>query len=665
MSELDGIKSDYEFLKSHIPSSLDDKYQQLLSQVENLRYKFIREQRICTLINNRIEEIKANTLNNAELKTILNPTILPRFNLSPAVSQQTSLFIAYIYSEIQIFASSVVAFKKSDQFSYFINVIIPALFCNFTSNEVINDASLFYQHILNIAKPNLAIDILTPLYKSILGYPFIEYVLDNYLPKMANEKRIINKNTTQLLQQQSKTLLLVMMKAIKLLPLCLFTILLMAHNNWPIESLKTLFFDKYFTYLSNIYILSSSYSIFIEDFNEILYFMRNSDEIIVSLMKALLDNSSILVVPDNFKPFNHPYVNILMSPNEVNMIAKCIRAYTNDLPYTVHEMDIKSDYPTTPFFVSYYIKKKKFDLSFDHFIFKNQKPEFPQNNEFLNRYHKIIQNQTLSYKTPYETVLDTKPSDDFAEFSLKQCVAEYIEQANSFENFLYYKIKAKQVDKWSKVSSDMTKVYRKYSVLYFPPRKVELIFQELLPIVEDQETLNNYYVKSMMPIIFKMFNENKPFFNNLTKSWLKMLGSSKTIVDELNLTRFSDTIQCVFWNAVQIFISIDYVPFNDRFFLLLSFMKYLSHLMLYTTKEDIKILLNYIITFSRPETLIHTFVICTSYFIVNTDLTSTINESYISAWTVFHNFMNEYISDDKTRDLHCMVSVLQKMVSRM
>lgn len=663
MNSHDDLISEYYFLKDHIPVNIDNRYQDLMVSVENLRHRLISSQRNRIVTDFNLQRMKNGEVDLQELKEILNTTITPRCNINPSTSQRSSLFMSYIYKNIPIFAKAVIQYHKNPNFEYLIKVCIPALFCNFCCSEVMEHCNLFYSFILNQSKPKIAIEVISPFFCSIIGFPYVQLVMDQYIPRMTSEKRILNKNQTQSLQTQIQLLLSIMTKSLKSLSNYILILMQIIYSQkWSLEDVKTLFFDRYFIYLATIYINQTPYQIYLDNLLEVLNYFRNNDESCKKLIGSINTSWSLMNVPHIFMTFNHSYINILLSPFDITVLMKCLKNSVDGLPYTVREIDFKSESPNSPFFIYYYKNKPKNDLRTDMFIFQGLKPVYPQNSDYLSKYIEIKTN-SLFTKNPYEVAKETSKDQDFIEFSLRQSVAECREQALIFENFINFKLHEKILQNWFDVNVDHMNIFRKYALTFIKPQRIEIIYQDLIPIVEYPENLNHIYVKCVMQSILNVYNDKKPFFNTMNKLWQDVLGSWKTVVEEIDLSKFSKMVQTTFWDSVQIFNAIDYVPFHDRFFLLIEFMKYLTIIRMYSNKQDTYLLLKHIISFSKPETLLHSFVIYTTCFITDLSLTATLSADTMNSWTLFHNFLVNFVSDEMSMDLTNMISELQDLMN--
>lgn len=191
---MDGLFEEYTFLKSHLPMHCAARHNKILSEIDSLRQKILISQRNRVIADFEVLYIRKSSLLQGKLESILNIEPVTRNSVGPKISQNSTFLIYYIHKNLIKFANAVLNFKNNKDFNHLIEICVPAVFANFCCAEDIPDGNAFYQCILKEARPFLAIKILTPLFRSILGFPFVRNVMDKFIPQFISEKRLLDKH---------------------------------------------------------------------------------------------------------------------------------------------------------------------------------------------------------------------------------------------------------------------------------------------------------------------------------------------------------------------------------------------------------------------------------------------------------------------------------------
>ena len=662
----EALLEEYNFLMTHAPRGLENVQKKVLEEIVETRQNLIRDQRISYSFLSCNEYISIGSLQLGQIKKIFNPKILQKSQLSPSVSQQTNLFLGYIYSNLGTLAKAVIKFHKHEKFSHLINISIPGLFSNFTSFECIEAAYVFYLHILSGASPDFAIPVLAPIFNSMICFRYIESIMSKFLPKFFSDKRSLRKMKQKVIVNFEKKLFSMINSYVNLLPMKLLTLIhLMGSMKWSVDNLLKLFIDGFFAKQAEIYIRASPYSIILPQFKVILNHIRSNEQYMTTLYNTITSFDTTVHIPSLYRPFGDKFVTCLMSVEDINVLWQCIMNLGGDLPYSVRELDLKMDKKQTPFFISFF--PKQFNSSEEGFaplIFENKPTKHPDNPTFEHMYQNIItslamhaQGEEVGVQIGYESAKKKSDDKEFIHFALQASVCDLRLHAYAFELLLWYRMHSSIINDWLSISLARSLIFKKAAIVTCPVQPVETVFVTYSDVFGSSKPVQIAFIRSVMPTITEALSVNKSSFDELNCSWRNLLNKKKEVIDTDLLVPLSTTAQTIYWDAVEMLNTSDSVPLENRFFVIFRAIIMLSKISLERKAMD-SLYVN-AITFAAPEMLLSSFLLLTAFVMRETDFVLTISENDLLVWTRFESIILKYVMSKDFPQLQMCVAHLQ------
>ena len=667
--EKTALENELAFLKMHMPNNIEEDGTKILRDVNDFRLKIIFSQRSAVIFNTKIKEIEQGNMTNSQIQQIFNSKTIEKTFLSPKLCQQTSLFMTYLFGSLDVFANSVLSYKKHENFWYLVNVSIPALFAYFTSYEIVQHAMLFYMHILNGSDVNVSIQLLTPFLNSVLSFRFIEGIIEKFIPKFSADVRTnsCKKYKASDLKHFANFLISCIRESISLLPKYFATIFhLIKSQKWTNEECAKLFFDNFFKNQSELYIKGMAYSQFLPKYREILQYIRSSDNILNELLSFVFTNdSSSYQLISMYSPFDQTYVTTLISVYDISIIHHCLVSSSNTFPGSVRELDIKTTNPETPFFINIFTKTYSISrIRFAQIIFEESQPiENKSENEYVYMYRKLESDQRTEIETAYE--LSKKISSDqcFIEFCLIQSVNKLRSKSQLFERLIWYKMHLSFIEEWNLISED-----------YLEKRKI--IAVDHMKILEDGTPISafstvfnaesgNFYqrlfINSKMPLISRAVSYNKSEFNALFNCWNQLIKSKKASLNMSPVNSLSEGAKKVFWTSVELFNTMDCLDQDKRLFVLFRAIDVLF--MIPADNKFRNALAGIAITFAAPLKLIITFIVYSTFVMSNNEFTCTLSENSLLNWTSFQSFLIKFVFSSEVPQMQHIFVHLQQLLN--
>ena len=325
------------FLSMYLPPNISEKSTICMQKVDELRHLLLTNERTISLLPllsapsypSGIIPEKADILNS-----IMIPTIMQTKDVTPSFVQHASLFVNFIYSKPDLFAKIVCKRYGQQDFHFMVYSVVPSFFGFFMSEEHISAATCFYQHIVNIAPPQIASAVLQPFFCSICSFRFLEGVMGPFCSKFGGELRLEDPKRQKLLIPQFANDLMDLIKTnVNLLPstiLILFNIMATV-KNWNLRSLIAMFFDHFFNQLSIAWVASSPFSHKVPIFQKILKAATDDVKHTRDVLRTFVKASSAFEIPSAYRAFNEDYMQVLISIADIMCAAKCYEI-ENELP---------------------------------------------------------------------------------------------------------------------------------------------------------------------------------------------------------------------------------------------------------------------------------------------------------------------------------------------
>lgn len=96
--------------------------------------------------------------------------------------QNCAFLSCFLQDRPEILADVILKNFNSPNFSYYVSVLVPSLFCYFSSEEQLQTAQIFYLNIIEKGKPEAVAKVLQPLFTSDIMFRFKESVINEFFP---------------------------------------------------------------------------------------------------------------------------------------------------------------------------------------------------------------------------------------------------------------------------------------------------------------------------------------------------------------------------------------------------------------------------------------------------------------------------------------------------
>lgn len=660
--------NEFMFLRKYVPPNIEEMGVGVLEEIEEKRNEILKRQRSAFLFLYQWNDIKVNSISALGLYNIFQISSLPR-NISPNITQKLTYLLVYLLSHADILAAAVQLFKKNNEYHFLINMAIPSLFSFFISQESSNQAFVFYMHVLQIFKAQDCIDIISPYFNSIIGFRYIETVMNTFLPKFVADIKVL-KRTKKVYKTYTNNLFNAITGAICLIPSEILTLLhLTKAQKWTDEQLLILFFDRFFATQSERYLISSPYKHLITIYKEIELQVRNDP----SLINRLTSHNTKFQIPQLFKPFGDSSSRCLITVHEAEVLLKCILMHNpSEKPYTIREMDLKCDFDVEcPLALTIFPKQdsKIVFPKFENIVFQNRPSIVPENQNLDRMYQqlKALDNDEKYTKNRITAVIkDSRPENkEFSEYVLKAAVSDLRQQSCEFERLMWYQMNFRIVQDWYLLSESRNEIFTSLATIKFSSTSnltKEKIIKNVSKFAGFGKALRLSCSIALKPKIDNAILENQQTFDEIEKNWISMISKKSNFVDSSLLSTLNKTSQTLFWDGVELLSSSQNIPLESRIEVIFEAIKLISTISV--PRKDIEYLYSLALVLSFPKEFLKTMLIASSIFMNNPQFMKTVPENQLLNWAMFEGFILKFIATDASLQLQSQFMALQvKLIS--
>jgi len=115
-----------------------------------------------------------------KLDNLFYPQTQGTFSRLTQFSQNSSFLVDFLISDLKTFAQCVIGRSSCPDFEHIVHAVIPSIFGYFSCLEHLKNAFLFYESVVELAPPQLAVQIIEPFFNSVCTFRFLEHALDNF-----------------------------------------------------------------------------------------------------------------------------------------------------------------------------------------------------------------------------------------------------------------------------------------------------------------------------------------------------------------------------------------------------------------------------------------------------------------------------------------------------
>jgi hypothetical protein len=645
-----------DFLTSHVPPWTKEKAAQCMAEVDELRLKTLMEERTIALLPLLSAPSYPQGIipdKGVIIKHILSPSILNTKEVTPAFVQHASLFVNFIHSKPDLFAKVVCKRYGQQDFHFMVFSVVPAIYGFFSSYEHVTVATPFYQHVIHIAPPNIASDIIQPFFCSLGTFRFLESVIGPFCQKFGGEIRLDDaKRQKELIPQYANELMHLISKNLCLLPhIMLLMFNTMVNKGWSLRSLIDMFFGHYFTHQSIAWIASSPFSHKVTVFQKILKAAIENVKMTRDVLRGFVTAKPLYEIPSAYKAFDEDCIQISISIADIMCAARCYET-EDELPYSLRNINYEAfpvDRRFSPFILRVFTKQKMgISTSKSHLIFPIYKHEEIQDNPAFERIYRRIANDRKDV-TVYQAVMDDfkspKPiyvsglvhSKEFIDFCRSKSLATVIKFSNTFENYLIYKVNQNELHEWRKIATKrqlalmtpMALKAAKTAACYYQ-FNIGKAFARASNCFLSVELKKLQFYTIIVPTINATIEQNIEIINKLEDQWGKLMKENLAVFDPIGVNSLPRQSQYIFWECVEEFRSIAMIVHSRQFDLLISVIRKLY--IIASTEESIA---KAAVIFSENAKLPSLYILSHEYIVSSPSFIPLIDEPSRKLWEKF------------------------------
>lgn len=544
---------------------------------------------------------------------LLNPNILRSYVGITNLAQAASTLIEFLIRNPQVLEELIMSRYEESDFLQIAFSAIPSIFGYFASQEMVDLAYIFYVHVTQNSKVNIATRLLMPFFNSGLSCQFISFVMHKFFLLYTPDSQIIDGDAFQIIvSEYAATLIRFCAENLYLLSNELVYILqLIVERNWSDSSLIEIFFDRFVFPHMRVWarkIISKGKWELLE---EILKNVKNCTNEIKHLRDSILATTGMFSLPyfncgGDYKPFRH-----LVCVNDIVLLG-CALYNIQLMPKDIFINDFLE--------IS---EKKKFAWFWTDVYLKKQ--SILQANLF---------SKNDEYGLLYDKVIDLKFDIDRFE-NFKEILDKHI--LNAMDLTAHRVVIAIPQKELHTVGT----IYRKYDFLFKSDTFKQLFF--LATIRNVASRIPSRYIKKVVEI---------------GHLWLPFMSRAHTLLRLPNfdtlVANFRTSSQICLLTAMRCFRMIDFVPLSVQFFLIIRALKHIDHVATYELTGDSL----YPLLFERMESevFLTSFILLSTFAMKNDIFASLIHPKVMELWmkcdTVIMNFLafdSEFL--DKVSDI--------------
>jgi hypothetical protein len=234
--------------------------------------------------------------------------------------------VIYLLEFPKMFASAIVHRSRSPELNLIIHTSLLAIFGFFSSDEQLDNAFHFYQHVSDFAKPDVAVRIIEPFFNSPATFRFLEFALDRFFRDFMLDFAVTPEHERMvLIPLHGGSLLQCFVQAVPLLPRQHLNLLKYLHSKrFPNQTLADLFLVRFLWPAAANWLRSIGGDEQMAFLDKVLVSIGEQKQLIKKLWPIVFHAISLFEVPQLFQAFNQYDLLYYLSVNDVILIAKLL-----------------------------------------------------------------------------------------------------------------------------------------------------------------------------------------------------------------------------------------------------------------------------------------------------------------------------------------------------
>lgn len=634
----------------HSKSSTSD----VKKQTEKLRNEILLQCR--TVINyhvqNYINQLKKPKM---QIDFNLNPKLSSIFLGISQISQNGSFLLSYLFKNPSIFGQIILKSFETPQFLQFVHQVLPAFFGYYSSHEQLDYAYNVYSQIIEVAPPNLIIELFYPLLNSVACFRFVEQTMtkffDNFTDEFINVKESDVKKISvtygcYLIDCIEKSLCLMPDQVLKLLRYFFLVVI-------KIEDFSNIFLKHFIFYQVQIwhhfFNIKAPSSIIMNIFNEI----TQMDTELHCLYNMIHQVKSCYSLPKFYSNYGITSPAVVFSIQEIVMAASLcdkfnylpssmtIQEFTSIDP-SVHQNIIQCQfYPPDPV-------QKDDKIMEEHIIFED-------NQEYLTNDKTDIENHQLKAKlhaleTLYkdysinkifehiETMKNGK--EDLKEFAYMTYTNRLIENSSNFETVLSIKYKNKII----KDFSDCLSKYEEIIYCHYIQKRCSqpnVNIKEILPKIYSPGIRKHAVLSYTNKLIKDKFENEKMILNQLDQRFNDLFAKIPTNSNEKRSPFKAQVLKL----CISLLQNIDKCSLVTAYYKMGKMIRALS---IFDNDEILQKLFPSLIELAGEEHFLSTFILLNVSIMVDYDISMTFDNAELDYWRILEKIIYDSVKKDKS-----------------
>jgi hypothetical protein len=236
------------------------------------------------------------------------------------------MMLSSLLDSPRFFAQCILTRQDYSDFEHIIRCIVPSVFGFFSSEEHLTHALAFYSHLVEQAKPQLAVLILRPFFHSAATFRFLEFALDDFFKTFLFDYTTTpEENRATLVPAQGATLIQCFINAAPLLPEPHLRILRQLKNkSWPSQYFADLVLVKWLWPVTWIWMKASPCANESQYLAKVLTAVGCQKQLIRRLYRALFSARSVHTIPALFKSIDTNYLTFYLCVNDICLLARLL-----------------------------------------------------------------------------------------------------------------------------------------------------------------------------------------------------------------------------------------------------------------------------------------------------------------------------------------------------
>jgi hypothetical protein len=563
----------YDHLRKHVPLSataLSDSSSRFLLEH---RMELLRQHRRIAMAPDLHDQ--ARKPGRDLLKFVLSPVEAESpVSISPTYMQHCIRFLDHCHDHIDDCARALLFKPKSKTFRSLCVGTIPSLFGYFSSAEHINLAVKFYIGILTRADAAVGSRVLEPFFSGPGLYRFLESWLKPFIELFLRDSRPL---TDPAAKGYAIELSKAFLQDSRLIPQAHRVLLRLMKMQWGGRACADFLFGNVLTPTVLSWFRVMSRRDVKGAWSRILRLMPTME-----LTTEVCLGESAFEVPFQYVVYDDPFLLFLVSPEDIRAL-HALMLRVDAVPALFRCLGEEKIQPNVVFWARTYPRYRP--TAFDtcrRFIFNKVEIQLPPSEEFERRWRSVEELAASLERDPYEVLSEKGGAEpEFLEYALNAATQRLAENADQFENYLFYCHHIKVTEQWMAIcdSHEGFVLSPLFSLLAETSKAggLKKTFDKASELIQSRANKQFLFLVVLKDLIPPEFRPASPEFSQFEAKWKAFLQSVTPGLERWQ-GNASQTKSAIFFEAVEQLQNLDYEELPFQFRSLMQALRLLHHL---------------------------------------------------------------------------------------